>query len=106
MTIAPGGHGRPRCQRTRRGLEAVARGQHGVEDPVELPTADVRAEPSRVAVAERDDTGTITAAQRALHHLNRAAHDAVGGLRRRPRRLRIPVNKHHHVGGAVGQPLA
>ncbi len=49
--------------------------------------------------------GAIAAAQRALHDLNGAAHDAVGRLGRRPGRLRIPVDQHHHVGGAVGQPL-
>ena len=105
MTIAPGG-------RAARGASVpgvVSKPspavEHGVEDPVELPTPDVRAEPARVAAAERDDAGAITAAQRALHDLHGAAHDAVGGLGRRTGRLRIPVDQHHHVGGAVGQPL-
>ena len=74
------------------GLESVARGQHRVEHPVELPPPDVGAEPARPAAAERDDPGPVTAAQRALHHLNGAAHAPFGRLGRRPRRLRIRVD--------------
>ena len=58
-----------------------------------------------VAAAERDHAGSVAAAQRALHHLSRAAHRSLGRCRRRTGRLRIRVDEHHHVGGPVGQPL-
>ena len=104
-TIAPGRNRRARGQRSRCGLEAAVDGEHRVEHPIELPAADVGAEPARVAIAERDDAGPVTASQRALHDLYGAPHGSVGGLGRRTGGLRIVVDEHHHVGGAVGQPF-
>ena len=99
-----------RDRRTRRqcacgGLEFVAGAEYGVEHPVELALPDVGAEPSGPAAAERDDAGPVTVAQRGLHHLRGAAHDALGGFGRGAGGLGIAVDQHHDVGGAVGQPL-
>ena len=105
MTIAPGGSAARGASVPGVVSKPSSARQHRVEHPIELPPPDVGTEPARVAVAERDDACAITAAQRALHDLHRAAHGAVGGLGGRTGRLRILVDQHHHVGGAVGQPL-
>jgi hypothetical protein len=59
------------------------------------------------APSQRDwrPPSATTPARSPLHDLYCAARDAVGCFGRRTGRLRIPVDQHHDVGGAVGQPL-
>ncbi len=59
----------------------------------------------RGRAAEDDDTGPVTASQRVLYHLNRAAHGPLGRRRRRASRLERRIDQHHHVGGPLAEPL-